>query len=417
MKVRLLIALLIIILATSCKKEDIPVEGLVLSSYSVNLKVGESLDIIADVLPMNATNARLTWISRDESVVTVSNSGSITGAGLGSAYIVINSSNDAVKDSCLVFVNGTLTGTAGNETVTMGSGYAYDVYYSMTNGVVATVPRNNWDIAFLTGSWTSTIIINSGAGVKLFTYPNGNISSWNAMNINDIATWDEMINSDTTWSYGAFERNSLGHPDYGWGIYNSITHDVVGDSLFVIQLADKSYKKLWIKKKASTANKYIFQFANIDGTGELTDTVDCAPYTAKNFIYYSFTTKDVVDREPASASWDLVITKYIEMISDDNGNKVPYPVTGVLTNTGVKSATLDNVPLTTTDYSNAVFVRSISEIGSDWKSFSMSTFQYTVLNNRVYFVKDRNSSVFRLVFTGFAGSSTGVITFSKAKLN
>lgn len=303
------------------------------------------------------------------------------------------------------------------QTITMGNGYVNDVYYSMATGVVATVPRTNWDIAFQTGSRTSTIIINGGAGIKLFAYPYGDISSWDNVNTTGIGTWKALNNSDTTWSFGAFERNALGHPDYGWGIYNSINHDVVGDSLFIIQLKDQSYRKLWIQKKASSENKYIFQFANIDGTGSALATVDCAPYTGKNFIYYSFETNSVVDREPDIDSWDFVVTKYIEMIPNGTGGKVPYPVIGVLTNTGVTSATLDNVQVVTNDYSSAKFVASISEIGSDWKSFDMNLNQWSIKSDRVYFVKDKGLSVFKIVFTGFEGTLTGIIKFDKSKLN
>jgi hypothetical protein len=304
-----------------------------------------------------------------------------------------------------------------SETITMGSGYASDIFYSMTNGVVATVPRNNWDIAFLTGTRSSTIIINAGANVKLFTYPKGNINSWNTVDINGISSWPAMNNSDTTWSFGAFERNALGHPDYGWGIYNSISHDVIGDSLFIIQLQDQTYRKLWIMKKASTENKYIFQFANIDGSGLVLDTVNCNPYTSKNFIYYSFSTKDVIDREPATSEWDFVVTKYIEMIPDNTGGKVPYPVIGVLANVGVKSATLDDVDVTTNDFSTAKFVTSMSEIGSDWKSFNMTTSVWSLKANRVYFIKTVSGTVSKIVFTGFEGSGTGIIRFDKSKLN
>jgi hypothetical protein len=416
MKTKLIGFVGIILLVVACAKEEIPLESIKLSSNSINLKVGESLNLTANVEPVNTTEAGLSWISRDESVVSVSTSGNINGVGFGKTYVVVSSAGN-IADSAEIFVNGTLSGVSGSETLTLGSTYANDVYYSLTKGVVATVPRTNWDIAFQTGSRSSTIIINGGAGIKLYKFPGGDINAWANVNTAGIAGWPVLNNSDTTWSLGAFERNSLGHPDYGWGIYNSVTHDVVGDSLFVIQLKDLTYRKLWIKKKVSVENKYIFQFANIDGSGSVTDTVNCAPYTGKNFIYYSFASKDVVDREPAKDNWDFVVTKYLEMIPDGSGGKVPYPVIGVLTNTGVRSAQLDNVPVTTTDYSAVKFITPISEIGSDWKSFNMSTNQWSIAGNRVYFVRNTSLSVFKLVFTGFEGSSTGVIRFDKSKLN
>lgn len=417
MKIRLILYIFLVLFVISCTKEDIQVQSLSLSSSALYLKVGETASLMLTVDPANASASGTRWVSRDEDVATVNSSGDVIGVALGETYIVVLSPDESVKDSCEVYVNGILAGDSGNETITMGQGYANDIYYSMANGVVATVPRANWDIAFETGSRTSTIIINAGTGVKLYTYPNGDISAWSSMDITGIENWKEMNNSDTTWSFGAFERNALGHPDYGWGIYNSVTHDVVSDSLFVLQLPDQSYKKLWIIKKASVDNEYIFEIANIDGTGDVTDTVNCEPYVSKNFIYYSVTSGTVIDREPDTDSWDFVVTRYIEMIPDGTGGLVPYPVIGVLTNTGVKSATLENVPFSTTDYSSAVFVTSISEIGSDWKSFNMDTYQYSVDENKVYFVKDRDLSVYRIVFTAFEGSSTGLIGFDKTKLN
>ena len=56
-----------------------------------------------------------------------------------------------------------------------------------------------------------------------------------------------------------------------------------------------------------------------------TKEITCAPYTAKNFIYFSLTTGEVLDNEPDSESWDLVFTKY-------HDESIPYIVTGVLTN-------------------------------------------------------------------------------------
>ena len=418
MKTRLVLAFSLVMGLLSCNREDIvPVSGILLSSKSVNIKVGESILLTVAIDPLNASDSRLSWLSRNENIAAVDASGNINGVAFGNTFILVTALDGNITDSCEVFVNGTLNGPAGDEILTMGNGYANDVYYSMANGVVATVPRTNWDIAFMTGSRTSTIIINAGAGIKLYTYPDGDLSAWSVVNPAGISTWKPMNNSDTTWSLGAFERNALGHPDYGWGIYNSVSHDVVGDSIFIIQLKDQSLRKLSVTKKVSVGNEYIFRFAGIDGSNQVIDTVDCKPYTGKNFIYYSFDEQNVIDREPLTDSWDFMITKYIEMIPDGSGGKVPYPVIGVLTNSGIRSATIDNVDVTTTDYSSASFVSSVSEIGSDWKSFNMTLNQWTLKSNSVYFVRDRNMKVYKVVFTGFGGSGTGRIEFKKTNLN
>jgi len=416
MKKIILFAFLIPLLLISCKKEnDVPVTEIKVEKTSIWVKVGGQDSLSVFITPTNATNTTLSAISRNPEVATILN-GKITGVAMGQTYIIVSTTDGVLKDSCQIFVNGKLSTGNGSEIITVGPGYANDVYYSMANGVVSTVPRTNWDIAFHTGVRSSSILINAGANIKLYSYK-GDTTKWNSVDITGIANWTPMYNSDTTWIFSAFERNALGHPDYGWGIYNSLTHDVVGDSLFIIQLQDGSFKKLWIKKKASTPNKYIFQFANADNTGTTTiDTVDCSKYTSKNFIYYSFATKNEIDREPAANTWDFVYTKYYEMSPNPNGVKVPYPVTGVLTNTGVKSAQVDNVDVTSNDYSSAKFVTAISEIGSDWKTFDQPTSKYTLTDKRIYFVQSKDNSIYKMVFTAFEGSTTGVVKFDKTKI-
>jgi hypothetical protein len=311
----------------------------------------------------------------------------------------------------------------------MGASYANDIYYKLDSGVVATVPRTNWDIAFHVSSMSSTILTNGGNNVMLYAYPGGDTTAWKTVDATNLASWKALYNSDTTWTLGAFERNAKGHPDYGWGIYNSTTHDIIGDSLFVIKLSSGQLKKLWIHKKYSSQNTYRISYANLDGTDSITKIIDCKPYTAKNFVYYSLTTNAVVDREPAKEKWDFVLTKYVEMVPTGPGTYSPYIVTGILANTmrlstmgnvtysGVMTSQLDGVPQNTTNYAQAPFKTSISLIGSDWKTFNMATNNYALKNDVVYFVKNIAGDVYRVVFLTFEGSATGALSFEEFKVN
>ena len=74
-----------------------------------------------------------------------------------------------------------------------------------------------------------------------------------------------MYNSMSTWDEGAFNWNEKGHPDYGWGIYNSQNHNVDGDSLFVIKCLDGNYRNLYISMKYSIENRYDFRFSDVGG--------------------------------------------------------------------------------------------------------------------------------------------------------
>jgi len=222
-----------------------------------------------------------------------------------------------------------------------------------------------------------------------------------------------MRNSEETWEDGAFSAYASGHPDYGWAVYNSVTHNLIGDSLFVIKLIDGSLKKMWIISKQSALSKYTFRFANIDGTNDTTVVLDCNPYSTKNYVYYSLSSRQLLDREPAKDSWDLLFTKYIA--AQPSGGF--YTVTGVLSNNGVEVAKASQIDTTIVNWADFSMSDFRSVIGWDWKAFSMTTFSYQVADSLVYFIKNIDGEIYKLRFTGFAGSSTGKVYLTKNMLS
>jgi hypothetical protein len=295
---------------------------------------------------------------------------------------------------------------AQNVQISMGNNYANQIFYSMQNGEIKNISNDNWDLAFTTDQYASTIRTNDGKGVELYTYHLGDTSDWQNINtsiVNNLSS--NMYNSEISWYDGAFENNSLGHPDYGWGVYNMINHNVTGDSLYIIKTVNGNWKKVWIQE-LTTTGEYVFKFANLDGTNEISQSILKTNYTDKNFIYFSIDQNTITDREPISSEWDITFTKYISPIQG-----MPYPVTGVLTNINVEVAKATGItgPLTYFDYSNHNFDSEINSIGYDWKSYQGS---YIVDANRCYFIKDENENIWRLVFTSFDGMSTGNIEFN-----
>jgi len=67
---------------------------------------------------------------------------------------------------------------AVKDTLVMGTGYANDVYYSMSKRITKTSPRNNWDIAFKTNAFSASILTNNTMGISLYTYPKSDIEPW-----------------------------------------------------------------------------------------------------------------------------------------------------------------------------------------------------------------------------------------------
>ncbi|OFY84681.1 MAG: hypothetical protein A3F72_16060 [Bacteroidetes bacterium RIFCSPLOWO2_12_FULL_35_15] len=294
------------------------------------------------------------------------------------------------------------------DTVSLGTGYANQKWYSLQNDEQGSSAKNNWDIAFGTGSQGSTIMINSVTGTMLWGYPTADTSGWNTLDTTGLSTWTPRYNSDTSWAFGAFSmpRNMSNSSDLGWGNYSSITHYVTADSLFVIKLANSTYKKLWIKHLQS--GTYTFRYANLNGTSDTTVSLAKATYTGKNFGYYSLQNNIALDREPLSANWDLLFTQYTAFIPQ------PYSVTGVLSNKGLTAAKAYPVDTANVSWTSYTFVTPINTIGYNWKSYSGT---WTIEDSLVYFAKTSTGNIWKLTFTGFGGSSNGNYIFSKKMIS
>jgi hypothetical protein len=300
---------------------------------------------------------------------------------------------------------------AVNDSVFLGAQYANQVWYSLANDEQGTSAKNNWDIAFEINSITSSILLNSANGNTLWVYPNSDINGWNAIDTTGITTWPKLYNSDLAWEMGAFNVNidPFDAADLGWGVYNTSNHQVVGDSLYIIKLSNGAYKKLWIEKLANSV--YTFKYGNLDNTGEETKTIAKADFTGKNFGYFSIQNGAQVNREPLAANWDLTFTQYTAFVP------VAYTVSGVLTNktTGVVKVYPVNDPSTYKDYASQTFGDKINTLGWAWKTYNMTLGAYIIEDSTVYFIKDGNDDVWKLIFTGFA-SNNGKFVFSKEKL-
>ncbi len=303
--------------------------------------------------------------------------------------------------------------TAGaqvNDTVYVGAGYANQVWYSLESDDQGSAPKANWDLAFDVSGFGSTIYVNHSAGDTLWAYPSADATGWSTVDISGLSSWTPRWNADTSWTMGAMGRyaDPSDATDLDWGKYNMTTHIISGDSIYVIKVAGVGYKKLMIE--SLSGGSYSFKYANIDGTDAQTATLAKSAYTGKNFGYYSLSANAALDREPASASWDLLFGSYTRNLPSE------YGVTGVLANNDVRVAKCVEVAdvATFTAYSTATFNTAINVIGYDWKTFNGTA--YDIEDSTVFFVEPANGDIWKVVFTGFGGSSTGAMMFSKEKL-
>ena len=312
------------------------------------------------------------------------------------------------------------------DTITMGPGYGNDVFYSMKNDEAKVSQNNDWHIAFQMtppGPYGNVSIIANHVQGGVKVYSTHLQASTNFTAVIDSTGYTgsnkELYNSDESWNFGAFNQMaSSSNPfDYSWGMYDLNTHEVNGDSLYLVAIPNAVYK-VWVQRYDSApadSVHYRFRIAKIDGSEDTTIKIYRKPnYTDRLFAYYNIATKTVIDREPSRAAWDILFTRYIEYIMPN----MPYPVMGVLSNFDVtvahKYPVLENDTL---GYAGYGYSDILKATGSNWKTFDNTTMQWTLADSNYYFIKTKNTGeYYQLQFQGFGGSGNGKVMFRKRYL-
>jgi hypothetical protein len=306
--------------------------------------------------------------------------------------------------------------------IILGEGYENDLWFHFDNGIVKAEPKDNWDIAFQTGSKDAGIRINSQKGLLLWVVEGSHADSWDDPidTTGMSANWQQWHNTSSKWSIGAFNLGLNGfetNGDFGWGEYNMATHSVSGNKVFVLKLSDNIYKKVMIE--GLLHGTYSVLWADLDGNNEETMEIKKSDYGSKMFVYLDVINKKLIDREPPLESWSLIFGKYTAMIQMGLGQIVPYGVTGVRTNPNYRTAVVEGVSpseanapeLNSDNYSS-----DIDRIGSDWKKLDHETFTYNIVEDLSYFVTSEMDDtpdplINKILFKEFEGSNSGRLVF------
>jgi hypothetical protein len=216
-----------------------------------------------------------------------------------------------------------------------------------------------------------------------------------------------LYNSMKTWDEGAFNMNQKGHPDYGWGIYNSVTHGLEGSMNYVIKFPNSTMKRIFITSKNSVGNIYTFKYSEIDGQNAVTKEIRCVDYASginkKLFVYYSIQNNILVDREPAFDKWDFVLTRY-------HDNIINYNVTGFLLNEKLKACVYkapdENRALTSTLADTTKLSDSLTIIGNSW--YTLNGMNIVPNKKNVYFVKTDPDTIYKMIVNFFESGASGL---------
>lgn len=296
------------------------------------------------------------------------------------------------------------------DSVDMNAGFSMDVFYSLDNGTVQTVANSEWTVALSTGAQTASVYINDGKGVTFYETTVSLANFTNTLDTTGLSSsWTKIYNNYNDWEHSAFETGATGHPNYGWGDYNEVSHILQGAKVFVLKtLSDEFYKVAIVKKELGA---WHYRYATLNNSFDTTIVYQASDLSDRNFAYLNMDNHIVSNREPSNTEWDMLFTKYYDV--DES-----YKVTGVLLNKGTQVVEIDAVTPANATYLGETFDSNTKIIGSDWKTYDMTTppGQYVLDEEKTYFVKQLDGDIYKIHFNRFDGSATGKIGFTKEKM-
>ena len=121
---------------------NIPVASVALDQEELSLFAGENETVIASVLPLVASNQKVTWTSSDDTVATVDENGVVTAVSAGAAVITVTTEDGSLTASCTVTV-APKPSSGSSDRDDSSSTPSYPVTQDRAdNGAVSVSPKN-----------------------------------------------------------------------------------------------------------------------------------------------------------------------------------------------------------------------------------------------------------------------------------
>jgi len=293
------------------------------------------------------------------------------------------------------------------DSVSIGAN-AQDEYYSLKNGSQRIENSKNWHLGFTLSPIGDSAAVwanhqNGNAYTKVFNIHKDS-TQWNTITLADTAAANLCFNNSQSWSQGAFNNIPSADPfNFGWGQYDVVSHNIVGDSVFIVRANGVYYKLIIEKLQAAPTVTWTFSYENLSTPAAAVQKiiVKSPKYDNNLFAYFNFATDADTNREPAIADWDFVINRYTT--NDTLSGPPGYNnVVGVLTNKGVLVTKAKPVHVDSAYNNYATYTASMSKvisvIGWDWKTLVTFSppFLYEVADSTSYFMKDKGNDLWQM---------------------
>src|SRR5690606_36775229 len=182
--------------------------------------------------------------------------------------------------------------------------------------------NNNWHLGFQMNSFSVGVIANHNAGsVSVYSLNKSASAHFDHIGAADTVgkTSTPLNNSVHTWDEGAFNMNKdqANAMNNGWGDYDMSSHNIIGDSTYLVNIGTESYKVAILKNVTNPLDSvsWTFRIAKLDGSNDVTKKVYkvAGGFNNRNFAYYNVQTDQFIDREGVSnAQWDMMFGKYVD---------------------------------------------------------------------------------------------------------
>ncbi len=167
-------------LAITVQNEYVHVSGVSVSTASVTLSAGETVNLIVTIAPSNAQDASVVWSSSDESVATVNGNGVVTAVSEGSASIRVTTNDGGFYATTAITVNNNMVHVGGvsvslttavlfegetltlNATVSPANADNPSVVWSTSDESIASVDADGQVTAISQGTAMITVTSNDG---------------------------------------------------------------------------------------------------------------------------------------------------------------------------------------------------------------------------------------------------------------
>lgn len=174
---------------------NIPVTSVALDQEELSLVAGENETLTASILPLVASNQKVTWTSSDDTVATVDENGVVTAVSAGAAVITVTTEDGGLTATCTVAVTPKpSSGSSDRDDSSSTPSYPVTAPDKADNGSVSVSPKNAIQGSAVTVKVTPdsgyvvdrvTVTDNRGNEVKLtqkgvgtytFTMPAGQVT-------------------------------------------------------------------------------------------------------------------------------------------------------------------------------------------------------------------------------------------------